>query len=109
MSLYTIEQFPDVGDYLDNLPAKAQLQIVRKLDNLTTYGVRFIDLTKKVVEKIDRNLYELKVKTKDFFCRIIFTFKQSVIWLLVAFPKKSNKIERKYLEKAKQRKKQLGC
>lgn len=108
MPVYSIEMRSDVHDFIANLPSKAKDKVLFKIDQLEKHGLKLCQLSKGIVEKIGRNLYALRIKTHDFFCRIIFTFCRSVIWLIVAFNKKSNKISEKIIKLALQRQKELN-
>lgn len=53
-----------------------------------------------LVKKLTNDLYELKIRAVHATYRILFTIKNSVIWLLVAFKKKSQQIKRKFIDLA---------
>ncbi len=109
MTAYSVELLKDVEEFIKALPTKAQDKVLFRLDQLQKHGLKLCQLSRDIIEKIDKNLYALRIKTRDFFCRIFFTFKQSVIWLIFAFPKKSNKIPGNVIKLAKTRQKDLGC
>lgn len=109
MPAYSVETWDDVKEFINTLPLKAQDKVLFRIDQLEKHGLKLCQLSKNIIERVGRNLYVLRIKTQDFFCRIFFTFKESIIWLIVAFPKKSNKIPGKILELAQRRQKELGC
>lgn len=56
-----------------------------------------------LVKKLTKTLYELKIRAVHASYRIIFTVKKSVLWLLVAFKKKSQKVPKKFIDLASAR------
>ena len=109
MSTYSVEWFSEVEDFVKDLPFEAQDKVLMKIDQLEKHGRSLCQLSKDIIKKIGNNLYELRIKTRDFFCRIFFTFKKSIIYLILAYNKKSNTMPEKILKLAKQRQKELGC
>ena len=108
MTAYSVELLDNVKEFIKTLPVKAQDKVLFRIDQLQKHGLQLCRLSRDIIEKIDRNLYALRIKTQDFFCRIFFTFKQSVIWLVLAFAKKSNKLPEKIVKLARARQKELN-
>lgn len=93
----------DTGRFLDALEQKTRAKVSRLIEILTAEGY---NLSMPYSKKIDYNLYELRAQSVQNV-RIFYTFYAGKIVLLHAVFKKTQKLEKKDLRKAKQRLSQL--
>ena len=88
-----------VETFIRSLDQPTIAKISHKIDLLQAYGT-FVTLPH--AKKIAPELYELRIRGKTEI-RIIYTFKQTHIYLLHAFKKKTDKIPSKEIKIATQR------
>lgn len=93
-----------VREWLKSLPENE-----RKIIGYDIRTVQFgFPIGMPLVKQIDKKLYEIRSTLPDKIARIIFTIKDGeVIFLLHGFIKKSQKIEKRELELAKKRLKDI--
>lgn len=89
----------DIEKFIAAQDAQTIAKILRTLDLLETFGNK---LGMPHSKKIDRQLYELRIRGK-IEVRIIYTFNKNVIVLLHVFIKKTQKLPQKDLKLARQR------
>jgi len=95
----------DVGDFLDALEPATRAKLSRLIEALTIEGYR---LSMPYSKKIGSSLYELRAQSVQNV-RVFYTFYDDTAVLLHAAFKKTQKLTKKDLEKAKQRLMYLRC
>lgn len=89
----------DVGKFLNSLEQGARAKVSRLIDALAIEGYR---LSMPYSKKVDDNLYELRAQSVQNV-RIFYSFYRGKIVLLHALFKKTQRLTRKDLEKARRR------
>lgn len=87
-----------IEDFILSLSNKTIAKIVWLFDLLEKYGT---ELGMPNIKKIDRNLYELRVRKQQESIRFLFTVIKNKIIILHGFKKKKDKIPAKDLKTAK--------
>lgn len=89
----------DVGNFFDELEPVTRAKLSRLVEALTIEGY---GLSMPYSKKIGKNLYELRAQSVQNV-RVFYTFHGGKIVLLHAMFKKSQKLTKRDLEKARQR------
>lgn len=88
-------------EFLDSLPDKVAAKLIQTIKHIEMEGLR-VSLEMQWVDKLEDNLYEIRVRSNGVFPRCIF-FKDNsnkdyiIVWY---FKKKSNRTPQKEIEKA---------
>lgn len=98
--MYTVQFFhEEIEHFIEQLGSSSHTKCIYSIKLLEKYGLY---LRMPHVKKIVRNLYELRI-TGHEEVRLLFTPRGTYFIILLAFKKKTNKIEKKYLTTALQR------
>ncbi len=98
---FKIELTEEVIEFILNLPVKMQAKIQRSIELLQAFGYQLPEPHSKKVKTIN-NLYELRVKQGNNICRLFyFHWKDEIYIITSGYMKKSNKLDRKEIVKAK--------
>ena len=89
----------DFKKFIGKLDKSSQAKVLKEIDLLEKYG---LSLGMPYSKKIDSNLWELRTGGKQKV-RILYQVKQTEIYLLNWFVKKSQKTPKQELEKANKR------
>jgi len=93
---WRIVYFPSVLKFINRLPDKDRARLKSAISALESYGP---NLRVPIAKKVDKNLFELRIKGQDAF-RIFYTAVKGVYYLVHVFKKKSQKIPGKELKHA---------
>lgn len=93
---WTVLYFPKVAKYVNKLLLVDRLRLKTAIEHLERYGP---DLRQPMAKKIDKNLFELRIRGQDSF-RILYTSFKGKYYLVNIFKKKSQKIPRKEIKQA---------
>lgn len=88
-------------EFIEKQSGEASFRITKALDNLQKYGLNFLlenGTVKQIKTTKNLSFYELKVSADDTFYRFPFVIKDSMVYLLFGFKKKTNKMEQRYLK-----------
>lgn len=101
---YDAEEFKE---FMQSLPSKVKFKVAISMKKIEEIGLAD-SMLQKLVKKVEDNLYEIRVDTSGLFIRVFFFKKDnnnlSVLHVVTsAFKKKSNKLPKKEIEKAIQR------
>lgn len=96
---YQTESHKPLQDFINTLSKPTKSKIIRSVELLESYGVQ---VGMPHVKKIDKNLYELRIRGTEEV-RILFTKEKDQIYLLHGFRKKKMKIPSKEIVTAKNR------
>lgn len=91
-------------NFIDSLDESSGTKVYKGIRLLGEFGKR---LSVPYSKKVGDNLYELRGLGK-IQVRLLYCFENNTVWVLHGFIKKTNKIPKKELELAEQRKKQLA-
>ena len=105
--VFDYEDQNEFRSYLLELPQKLRYKIISKLKLISEYGL-VTSMKKELVEKIEDNLYEIRVVGEGIYSRSFFFIleddeTQLTCIILSSFKKKSNRTPRREIEKAKTR------
>jgi phage-related protein len=100
---WKIVYFPKVIKFINKLSDKDRSRIKIAIGFLEKYGS---GLREPFSKKIDRNLFELRIRGQDAF-RIFYSIFYNTYYLVHIFKKKSQKIPRKEIKRALDMIKQL--
>jgi len=93
-----------VGEFLDSLQEKERAKVMRNISLLKEFG---LDAGANFVEPLGGGLFSLKTIFSGVFIRILFfTVVGNMAVILSGFKKKTNKIPRREIDIAKERKKE---
>lgn len=103
--VFDYEDQNEFRSYLLELPQKLRYKIISKLKLISEYGL-VTSMKKELVEKIEDNLYEIRVVGEGIYSRSFFFIleddeTQLTCIILSSFKKKSNRTPRREIEKAK--------
>lgn len=103
--VFDYEDQNEFKSYLLELPQKLRYKIISKLKLISEYGL-VTSMKKELVEKIEDNLYEIRVVGEGIYSRSFFFIlendkTQLTCIILSSFKKKSNRTPRREIEKAK--------
>lgn len=103
--MFDYEDQNEFRSYLLELPQKLRYKIISKLKLISEYGL-VTSMKKELVEKIEDNLYEIRVVGEGIYSRSFFFIleddeTQLTCIILSSFKKKSNRTPRREIEKAK--------
>lgn len=102
-----IKLYPKIIDEIQTFPEEDQDKIDYYItERLAKHGLYL--LKEGLVKKLNKKLYELKVRVRQATYRVLFTIINSVFWLLVVFKKKSKKAEKRYINLALTRAAQIN-
>lgn len=96
-------------EYIEECSGEASSRIINELDNLEKYGLDFM-LGNGAIKKIKTTkppFFELKVFAENSFFRFPFVIKESIVYLLFGFKKKTNRMEQRHLKLAIKRAKEI--
>lgn len=94
-----------VKDFLEDLQAKERAKVVRNLKLLKKFG---FGIGGTFVEPLGNGLFSLKTRYAGVFIRLLFcTLSDNRIMILSGFKKKTNKIPKREINLAKERKKKV--
>lgn len=96
---YTSGSSNVIEDFISSLEFSTQAKILRSLDLIEKFGPR---VGMPHVKKISRSLFELRIRGKQEV-RLLFTQRETTIYFLHGFLKKSNKIARNEIKTANKR------
>jgi phage-related protein len=99
----------DAYDFITSQPDEASFKITKKLDQLSQYGVNFM-VDKRDVKPINSHrphFYELRVKACGTCYRLPFVIIKSTVILMFGFKKQTDKMEKKHLNLAINRAKEI--
>lgn len=96
---YQTESHQPLHDFINTLSKPTKSKIIRSIELLEEYGIR---VGMPHVKKIDKNLYELRIRGVEEV-RILFTNEKNDIYILHGFKKKKMQIPLKEITIAKKR------
>jgi len=88
--------------FIKDQPDVVALKIIILLEDLSKFDF-FVLLNKEKVKKIEKDIYEVRLKIQGDFYRFLFVIRGNKAWILEAFKKKTNKTPRKHVENARNR------
>ena len=96
-----------VADFMDDLLPEEFKYFDRAITRCETLSLSDLKKSHYLGKLSGCDLYEIRISAKNKIFRILCVIKDSIIWLLHAFQKKSQKIERKEISTALNRFTQL--
>jgi phage-related protein len=97
---FEVELTEEVIGFILSLPIKMQAKIQRSIQLLEKFGYSLPNPhSKKIISTL--NLYELRIKQGSNICRLFyFHFKNKMYIITSGYIKKTNKLDKKQIEKA---------
>lgn len=97
---YKVELLDDVVDFILHQSIKMQAKIQRTIDLLKEFGHTLPEPHSKKIKGVSK-FFELRVKQGKNICRLFYFYYQNDIYIITsAYVKKSNKINKRELDKA---------
>lgn len=97
-----------VGDYILGLPAKIQKKIERELELIEKYGFNFLTHSGYAKKLHGYDMYEIIVNFGSLCYRIFCVIRNTTVWLLHIFLKKTNGTPIREINTALSRSKELN-
>jgi len=97
---FSVELLDEAVDFILSLSVKMQAKVQRTISLLKSFGYKLPEPhSRKIIGT--KNLFELRIKLGSDICRLFYFYWKDKIYLITSgYIKKSNKLDKKQLNKA---------
>ena len=97
---FEVELTEEVVEFILSLPAKMQAKIQRTIELLQEFGYKLPEPHSKKL-KTTSSIYELRIKLGSDICRLFYFYWKDKIYVVTSgYIKKTNKTDKRQIEKA---------